>query len=78
MISLAALTTPTPSSPFASTQQMQSPGLRALAQSMHPGLQVWRHVGSAIVSHVQVLLTECEAGSPFEAGRLAASATRAA
>jgi hypothetical protein len=29
--------------------------------AMHPGLQLWRHVGSAIVSHVQVLLTECAA-----------------
>ena len=26
---------------------------------MHPGLQTWRHAGSAIVSHVQVLLSEC-------------------
>jgi len=28
---------------------------------MHPGLQVWRHVGSAIVSYVHVMLSECEA-----------------
>ena len=26
---------------------------------MDAGLQAWRHVGSAIVSHVQVLLSEC-------------------
>lgn len=28
---------------------------------MRAGFQAWRHVGSAIVSHVQVLLSECAA-----------------
>jgi hypothetical protein len=44
---------------------------------MHPGLQVWRHAGSAIVSHVQVLLTECEAAM-IEPALRATPATRAA
>lgn len=44
---------------------------------MQPGLQAWRHVGSAIVSHVQVLLSECEA-APLVPALPAAQAMRAA
>ena len=33
---------------------------------MRPGLQLWRHRGSAIVSVVQVLLSECAAHQPTD------------
>lgn len=36
---------------------------------MHPGVQSWRHVGSAIVSHVQVLLGECVQPMPVDDGK---------
>ena len=32
---------------------------------MQPGVQVWRHRGSAIVSVVQVLLSECASPRPL-------------
>ena len=35
--------------------------------NMQPGLQAWRHRGSAIVSYVQVILSECAAlPMPFD------------
>ena len=34
---------------------------------MRPGVQIWRHRGSAIVSYVQVMLSECAApGEPID------------
>ena len=45
--------------------------------AMQPGLQVWRHRGSAIVSVVQVILSEC-AALPSHAGHDTTVAARAA
>ena len=33
---------------------------------MTPGVQAWRHAGSDIVSHVQVLLSECAQLTPVD------------
>lgn len=43
---------------------------------MHAGFQAWRHVGSTIVSHVQVLLSEC--AQPLPVDEPAPTAARAA
>jgi hypothetical protein len=44
---------------------------------MRPGLQVWRHRGSAIVSYVQVILSEC-APLPEPSDDILPAAARAA
>ena len=44
---------------------------------MRPGPQQWRHMGSTIISHVQVLMTEC-AAQPAPVEPMPATTARAA